>query len=91
MILDRFRNYSRLFASIRGWFVFAFSSVVLASSAVAAPSIKNVVLVHGAFVDGSGWLPVYDSLVHDGYHVTLVQEPLTCRLGKPTSWPTLKC
>jgi hypothetical protein len=91
MTLDRFRNYSRLFASIRGWFVFAVSSVVLTGSAVAAPSIKNVVLVHGAFVDGSGWQPVYDTLVHDGYQATLVQEPLTCRLRKPTSWPTLKC
>lgn len=67
MILNRFRN----------WFVFAASSVVLAGSAMAEPSTKNVVLVHGAFVDGSGWQPVYDILVHDGYHVTLVQEPLS--------------
>ena len=67
MILSRFRN----------WFIFAISSVVLASSALAAPAIKNVVLVHGAFVDGSGWQPVYDILTKDGYHVTLVQEPLT--------------
>jgi pimeloyl-ACP methyl ester carboxylesterase len=35
------------------------------------------VLVHGAFVDGSGWQPVYEILVHDGYYVTLVQQPLT--------------
>ena len=41
-----FRNYSRLFACIRGWFVFAAGSLVLAGSAVAASSIKNVVLVH---------------------------------------------
>jgi pimeloyl-ACP methyl ester carboxylesterase len=67
MTLNRFRN----------WFAFAASSVVLASSALAAPAIKNVVLVHGAFVDGSGWQPVYDILTKDGYHVTLVQEPLT--------------
>lgn len=44
--------------------------------AMAAP-IKNIVLVHGAFVDGGGWRPVYDILVADGYNVTLVQEPLT--------------
>jgi pimeloyl-ACP methyl ester carboxylesterase len=39
--------------------------------------VKNIVLVHGAWVDGSGWKPVYDILVKDGYHVTVVQEPLT--------------
>jgi pimeloyl-ACP methyl ester carboxylesterase len=35
----------------------------------------SVVLVHGAFVDGSGWRPVYDVLTHDGYHVAIVQNP----------------
>jgi pimeloyl-ACP methyl ester carboxylesterase len=35
------------------------------------------VLVHGAWVDGSGWKGVYDILVKDGYHVSIVQEPLT--------------
>ena len=39
--------------------------------------VKNIVLVHGAFVGGSGWRPVYDILTKDGYNVTLVQEPLT--------------
>ncbi len=39
--------------------------------------IKNIVLVHGAFVDGSGWKPVYDILVKKGYHVSIVQQPLT--------------
>ena len=48
-----------------------------AGPAAAAAPIKNIVLVHGAFVGGSGWRPVYDILVKDGYHVTLVQEPLT--------------
>ena len=38
---------------------------------------KNIVLVHGAWVDGSGWKPVYDILTRDGYYVTMVQEPLT--------------
>lgn len=45
--------------------------------AAAAAPIKNIVLVHGAWVDGSGWRPVYDILTRDGFHVTLVQEPLT--------------
>lgn len=40
-------------------------------------SIKNIVLVHGAFVDGSGWQPVYDILIKKGYHVTVTQQPLT--------------
>ena len=39
--------------------------------------IKNIVLVHGAFVDGSGWKPVYEILTKAGYTVTIVQEPLT--------------
>jgi pimeloyl-ACP methyl ester carboxylesterase len=59
--------------------VSAAAFLVLAGTAVhvlAAP-VKNIVLVHGAFVDGSGWKPVYDVLVNDGYSVTVVQEPLT--------------
>jgi pimeloyl-ACP methyl ester carboxylesterase len=39
--------------------------------------VKNIVLVHGAWVDGSGWKPVYEILRKDGYQVSLVQEPLT--------------
>jgi pimeloyl-ACP methyl ester carboxylesterase len=36
---------------------------------------RNVVLVHGGFVDGSGWQGVYDILTRDGYHVSIVQNP----------------
>ena len=36
---------------------------------------KNVVLVHGGFVDGSGWQGVYSSLKKDGYNVGVVQNP----------------
>jgi pimeloyl-ACP methyl ester carboxylesterase len=36
---------------------------------------KNVVLVHGGFVDGSGWQGVYHLLRRDGYTVTIVQNP----------------
>jgi pimeloyl-ACP methyl ester carboxylesterase len=39
--------------------------------------IRNIVLVHGAWADGSGWKGVYDILVKDGYNVTMVQEPET--------------
>jgi pimeloyl-ACP methyl ester carboxylesterase len=38
-------------------------------------TIKNVVLVHGAFVDGSGWQGVYDDLARDGFRVRIVQHP----------------
>jgi pimeloyl-ACP methyl ester carboxylesterase len=36
---------------------------------------KSVVLVHGGFVDGSGWQAVHDLLTKDGYHVAVVQNP----------------
>jgi pimeloyl-ACP methyl ester carboxylesterase len=39
--------------------------------------ITNVVLVHGAFADGSGWRGVYENLTARGYRVTIVQNPLT--------------
>src|SRR3954451_3798166 len=38
-------------------------------------STPNVVLVHGGFVDGSGWRAVYDRLKADGYNVAVVQNP----------------
>nr|WP_313553179.1 alpha/beta hydrolase [Raoultella terrigena] len=41
------------------------------------PDIKNIVLVHGAFTDGSIWSAVIPLLQADGYHVTAVQNPLT--------------
>jgi len=41
------------------------------------PAAKDIVIVHGALVDASGWRAVYDLLSKDGSHVTIVQEPLT--------------
>ena len=38
-------------------------------------AIRNIVLVHGNFVDGSGWQGVYDRLTADGYRVAVVQTP----------------
>jgi hypothetical protein len=60
-----------IFNNLKNSFVSAVAFLVLAGTAVpvlAAP-IKNIVLVHDAFVDGSGWKPVYDILVKDGYSV----------------------
>jgi hypothetical protein len=37
--------------------------------------VDNVVLVHGGFVDGSGWQAVYSLLKKDGYNVSIVQNP----------------
>jgi pimeloyl-ACP methyl ester carboxylesterase len=39
--------------------------------------VKNIVLVHGAWADGSGWRGVYDILVNAGFTVSIVQEPET--------------
>jgi pimeloyl-ACP methyl ester carboxylesterase len=47
--------------------------------------IKNIVIVHGAFVDASGWEPVYKLLVNDGYTVSLVQNP-TSSLADDTAF-----
>lgn len=43
----------------------------------ALAQIKNVVIVHGAFADGSGWKKVFRILSEKGYNVTVVQNPLT--------------
>jgi pimeloyl-ACP methyl ester carboxylesterase len=61
-------------------FVAALAVVGLLSAAVAparAGAVRNIVLVHGAFADGSGWRRVVDILTKDGYAVSVVQEPLT--------------
>src|SRR5580698_5282863 len=50
---------------------------LLAQNKNEAHHIRNVVLVHGAWADGSGWRGVYDILVKDGYNVSIVQEPET--------------
>jgi pimeloyl-ACP methyl ester carboxylesterase len=58
----------------------AIAAVALLSAAITparAEPVKNIVLVHGAFADGSGWRDVANILVKDGYTVSVVQEPLT--------------
>jgi pimeloyl-ACP methyl ester carboxylesterase len=55
--------------------------LLLTCSAVSSQTeqhrIHNIVLVHGAWADGSGWRGVYEILVKHGYNVTMVQEPET--------------
>src|SRR5882724_9313066 len=48
-----------------------------AGEAAAAPTVKNVVLVHGAFADGSSWARVIPLLEAKGLHVAAVQNPLS--------------
>jgi pimeloyl-ACP methyl ester carboxylesterase len=43
----------------------------------ASKAVKNIVLVHGGFVDGSGWQGVYKALKKNGYNVTVVQNSTT--------------
>ena len=47
------------------------------SQANAIEGVRNVLLIHGGFVDGSGWRAVYDLLRKDGYTVWIVQNPTT--------------
>jgi len=60
---------------------FCFILSLLTCGALSAQSqehrVRNIVLVHGAWADGSGWRAVYDILVKDGYNVSIVQEPET--------------
>jgi len=49
----------------------------LAASSPVHAAVKTIVLVHGAFADGSGWKPVADILQSHGYAVRVVQEPET--------------
>jgi triacylglycerol esterase/lipase EstA (alpha/beta hydrolase family) len=53
------------------------TGAVFAASSPAYAAVKTIVLVHGAFADGSGWKPVADILISHGYSVRVVQEPET--------------
>src|SRR6267142_4098395 len=54
--------------------MFGFGEVLM-SEVSRSTGVKNVVLVHGGFVDGSGWQGVYKALKKEGYAVTIVQNP----------------
>src|SRR5688572_17674086 len=70
--------------------IFSAAATTIAAASLAGPAdargatntsdgkpVRNVVLVHGAFADGSGWRRVYDELTKRGHRVTIVQNPLT--------------
>jgi pimeloyl-ACP methyl ester carboxylesterase len=58
-------------------FVLAVCAILIGTGNVQAQQIKNVVLVHGAFADGSGWRALYEVLTKKGFHVSVVQNPLS--------------
>lgn len=62
--------------SIISTIAIAFATSVIAFAAQAA-EIKNIVIVHGAFADGSGWRKATEILEDRGFHVTIVQQPIT--------------
>jgi hypothetical protein len=64
---------------LKPWFIIGILLLNCFTSAAQkeAPQIRDIVLVHGAWADGSGWKGVYDILVKDGYKVSIVQEPET--------------
>lgn len=64
--------------SIKRSLLFAlFTIFTMSFNTAYAQKAKNVVLVHGAFADGSGWEGVYKLLKAKGYNVTIVQNPLS--------------
>lgn len=65
------------FRRIRSALMLASLLALAAPAVAAAEPIKNIVLVHGAWVDASGWTSVYEILKTEGFHVSMVQEPET--------------
>src|SRR5258708_9179444 len=58
-------------------FILAVCAILLGTGSARAQQIKNVVLVHGAFADGSGSSALYENLTKKGYHLSIVQNPLS--------------
>src|SRR5262249_9065137 len=67
---SRSRNMKRLILAL-------LTGAAFAASSPAYADVKTIVLVHGAFADGSGWKPVADILQSHGYSIRVVQEPET--------------
>lgn len=70
-------NTSTIIAATAAIGIAAASSAQSAERIPVNQIVRNIVLVHGAFADGSGWRGVYDNLTQRGYKVTIVQNPLT--------------
>ena len=74
-MIDQFRPV--IFAAAAAGMLATGAQAQTAQAVPGNQSVRNVVLVHGAFVDGSGWRGVYDNLTARGYRVSIVQNPLT--------------
>jgi pimeloyl-ACP methyl ester carboxylesterase len=72
-------NLRRAFSLLFGAALVSISLMPQQSSGQSAPSVpvKNIVLVHGAWADGSSWFKVIPILEAKGFHVVCVQNPLT--------------
>ena len=68
-------NIRRITLGLLPIIALVFAGALAATSQTSAPrNVKNIVLIHGGFVDGSGWEGVYNALKKSGYAVTVVQE-----------------
>jgi pimeloyl-ACP methyl ester carboxylesterase len=63
----------------------ALAASAATGAALAAEKPVSIVLVHGAFVDASGWRPVYDLLEKKGFEVLIVQNPTITLEGDATA------
>jgi pimeloyl-ACP methyl ester carboxylesterase len=69
--------HSALGTGIRVAFAILPAAPLLADEQLPASAVKNIVLVHGAFADGSSWSKVIPLLQEMGYNVAAVQNPMT--------------
>jgi len=70
-------SFLRSLLSMLGAAPLALGVMAHSNAAQATERVNNVVLVHGGFVDGGGWEPVYKLLKAKGFNVSIVQNPTT--------------
>ena len=73
--MTKFRNLLASAAALTLAAGVAIHAAPAAAAPASAKAVKNIVLVHGGFVDGSGWEGVHKILTKDGYTVSIVQNP----------------
>jgi pimeloyl-ACP methyl ester carboxylesterase len=85
---DKEKQMSKMFPKIFGA-VLCFAALLSTVAVAADEQQKAIVLVHGAFVDGSGWEGVYQILKKDGYDVSIVQNPTVSLAGDVAATKTV--
>src|SRR5260370_8210117 len=69
-------NIRRITLGLLPIIALVFGGAVAATSQTSTPrNVKNIVLIHGGFVDGSGWEGLYNTVKKKGYNITIVQNP----------------